>query len=119
MSRRQEEISSSPDYHGCPMVAVAAELKDTAHPASTVARRHKQDLTDFFRAEAERAGVADPDTLAAQLTIVFDGASAHSVVRAEPLGGLGLRAATALLDTAGVPCPRAFRRPDLRDHVAG
>lgn len=101
--RRQEEISGSPDYFGCPMVATAVELKDPAHPASAVARRYKQGMTDFFRAEAERAGVADPDTLAAQLTLVFDGASARSVVRAEPLDGLGLRTATALLDAADVP----------------
>ncbi|MFT7838495.1 hypothetical protein Q5530_20340 [Saccharothrix sp. BKS2] len=79
------------------------ELKDPGHPANAVARRFKQGLTDFFAAEARAAGVADPDTLAAQLTVVFDGASDCAVVRAEPLAGLGVRTATALLDAAGVP----------------
>ncbi|MGW4110802.1 TetR/AcrR family transcriptional regulator [Actinosynnema sp. NPDC004786] len=100
--RAQDELSDRPDYRGCPLVATATELKDAAHPANAVARRHKQDLTDFFAAEARAAGVADPDTLAAQLTVVFDGASARAVVRAEPLGGLGVATATALLDAAGL-----------------
>ncbi|MGM1059365.1 TetR/AcrR family transcriptional regulator [Saccharothrix sp. Mg75] len=99
--RRQDELSGQPTYHGCPMVATAAELKDAAHPANTVARRHKRALTDFFAAELRAAGVADPEALAAQLTLVFDGASAHAVLRAAPLAGLGTRTAEALLDAAG------------------
>lgn len=99
---RQEELSGLPGYQGCPFVATAVELKDPEHPASVVARRNKDALTGFFRAEAERGGANDPETLARQLTVVFDGASSHSVVQAHPLGGLAVTMATTLMDAAGL-----------------
>jgi hypothetical protein len=81
---------------------VAIELKNAAHPGSVVARRFKQELTDFFESEAAAAGARDPELLAQQLTIVFDGASARAVVRAQALAGVGVTTAAALLDAAGV-----------------
>jgi AcrR family transcriptional regulator len=99
---RQEELSASGDHLGCPFVSTAVELKDPQHPASVVARRFKLRLTDFFQREAEAGRARDPETLAQQLTIVFDGASARSVVRAQALAGVGISTATALLDAAGL-----------------
>ncbi|GAA1096547.1 TetR/AcrR family transcriptional regulator [Kitasatospora arboriphila] len=99
---RLEELSRAEDYRGCPFLAVQVELKDGAHPASAVAARVKQALTDFFRAEAERGGAADPALVARQLTLVFDGASARAGAAGESLAGLVVPTATALLDAAGV-----------------
>ncbi|MGW3248081.1 TetR/AcrR family transcriptional regulator, partial [Streptomyces sp. NPDC001070] len=79
----------------------AFELKDPGHPASIVARRFKDALTDFFRTEARRGGARDPELLARQLTIAFDGSSSRTVVQDQPLGGLAVATATALLDAAG------------------
>jgi AcrR family transcriptional regulator len=98
-----EEQSTAPDFRGCPFVAAAVEVKSPEHPASVVARRHKDALTSYFEAEAERAGAADPATLAKQLTIAFDGASARAVVQARPLDGLAVSTAGVLLTQAGVP----------------
>jgi AcrR family transcriptional regulator len=97
-----EEQSTAPDFRGCPFVAAAVEVKSPEHPASAVARRHKDALTAYFEAESRRAGAADPATLAKQLTIAFDGASARAVVQAAPLDGLALSTASALLTQAGV-----------------
>lgn len=99
---RLEELSGRAEYQGCPFVATAVELKDPEHPASVVARRHKDELTEFFRAEAERGGANDPQSLARQLTVVFDGASARSVVQAEGLNGLAVTMATTVMDAAGL-----------------
>jgi AcrR family transcriptional regulator len=99
---RLEELAGRPDYRGCPLVATAIEVKDPDHPASEVARRRKQEMTTFFQRQAERGDARDPETLAQQLTMVFDGASARAVVRAEPLKGLAVTTATALLDAAGM-----------------
>jgi hypothetical protein len=99
---RQDEVLADANYLGCPFVSVAIELKNAAHPGSVVARRFKQELTDFFESEAAAAGARDPELLAQQLTIVFDGASARAVVRAQALAGVGVATATALLDAAGV-----------------
>ncbi|WP_370076656.1 TetR/AcrR family transcriptional regulator [Streptacidiphilus sp. MAP12-16] len=97
-----ESVSGSPGYQGCPFVATAVELKDPEHPASVVARHFKDALTGFFREEAQRAGAPDPELLARQLTVVFDGSSARTVVQAQPLDGLAVATATVLLDAAGV-----------------
>ncbi|WP_406472089.1 TetR/AcrR family transcriptional regulator [Streptomyces sp. NBC_01615] len=99
---RLESLSRSPDYRGCPLVATALELKDPRHPASVVARRFKDRLTDHFREEAGRADAPDPEQLARQLTVAFDGSSVQAVVQGHPLDGLALATATALLDTAGM-----------------
>ncbi|WP_153346508.1 TetR/AcrR family transcriptional regulator [Nocardia aurantia] len=103
-----EHLEPIQQFRGCPYVAAAVQLKSPEHPASVVARRHKDGLTAFFRYEAERAGAHDPDLLARRLTLVFDGASARSVVQAHPLDGLSIETATILLDAAGVrdPLPR-------------
>jgi len=68
---------------GCPFVGAATELKDPDHPASRVAREQKVALTDYFAGLASAGGASDPDLLALQLTLVFDGASAFAVVRGE------------------------------------
>jgi AcrR family transcriptional regulator len=99
---RLEALTASPDYRGCPFMGMAIELKDPQHPASQVARHFKQALTDFFSREVERGGGRDPETLARQLTMVFDGASARAVVQAEALTGLAVAMAITLLDAAGV-----------------
>ena len=70
--------------------------------ASKVARRRKDGLTSYFRYESELGGAQDPGQLAKQLTVVFDGASARSVIQARRLDGIALETATILLDAAGV-----------------
>ncbi|MCX5554568.1 TetR/AcrR family transcriptional regulator [Streptomyces sp. NBC_00038] len=97
-----EALSGSPTYRGCPLVATAVELKDPEHPASAVARRFKDGLTNYFHEEALRAGAPDPNQLASQLTVVFDGSSVSAVVQAQPLRGLAVTTATTLLDAAGL-----------------
>lgn len=101
--QRLEAIEPEQHYLGCPFVATAVELKSPDHPASLVARRQKNSLTAFFHHEAERAGAIDPELLARQLTLVFDGASARSVVQAQDLDRLATTTAAALLDLAGIP----------------
>lgn len=95
---RQDRMAADGNFLGCPFVSAAVELKNPEHPGSVVARHFKQQLTDFFRAELVAAGAKDPGALAVQLTMVFDGASARAVVRAQTLAGIGTTTAAALLD---------------------
>ncbi|MGC4937328.1 TetR/AcrR family transcriptional regulator [Kribbella sp. DT2] len=99
---RQDEIAAAVDFQGCPFVSTATELKNPEHPGSVVARHFKQALTDFFRAELSRTHAEDPDILAIQLTMVFDGAGARAVVRAQPLQNVGVVLAATVLQAAGV-----------------
>jgi AcrR family transcriptional regulator len=99
---RLEAASAGPGFEGCPFVNTAIELKDPTHPASRVARRFKQRLTDFFAQQATLGGAADPATLAKQLTVVFDGSATRVVVHAAALDGLSVLTAATLLDAAGM-----------------
>ncbi|MFF7864981.1 TetR/AcrR family transcriptional regulator [Streptomyces qaidamensis] len=95
-----ESQSGMPEFHGCPFLAAQIELKDQSHPASRVARQVKENLTAFFRAEAEQGGASDPALLARQLSLVFDGASARAGIGADRLAGLIAPTVTTLLDAA-------------------
>jgi AcrR family transcriptional regulator len=99
---RVESQAGAPEFRGCRYLAVQIELKDQTHPASRVAHQIKADLTAFFRAEAERGGASDPDLLARQLILVFDGASARAGIQADNLAGLIAPTVVTLLDAAGM-----------------
>lgn len=92
--------AADPAFRGCPYLSAEIELKDSDHPASRVARQVKADLTAYFRAEAAQGGASDPDLLARQLTLVFDGASARAGIGAEHLDGLLAPTVAVLLDAA-------------------
>ncbi|MFE7724166.1 TetR/AcrR family transcriptional regulator, partial [Nocardia rhizosphaerihabitans] len=99
---RLEHLERAHEFRGCPFIAAAIQVKSPEHPASRVARRQKDKLTSFFQYEAGRGGAPDPVMLARQLTVVFDGASAQSVVQAKDLDGLAIATAGILLDAAGL-----------------
>ncbi|WP_329331515.1 TetR/AcrR family transcriptional regulator [Streptomyces sp. NBC_00663] len=95
-----EAQAGTPDFQGCRYLVVQIELKDPTHPASQVAHRVKETLTAFFRTEAAQGGASDPDLLARQLILVFDGASARAGIKADTQAGLTAPTVTALLDAA-------------------
>ena len=99
---RAEAQAGEPDFQGCRYLVAQIELKNPDHPASRVARRVKANITAFFRAEAERGGARDPELLARQLILVFDGASARAGIKADTQGGLIAPTVATLLDAAGV-----------------
>ncbi|MEV0643252.1 TetR/AcrR family transcriptional regulator [Streptomyces sp. NPDC050619] len=99
---RLELQSGAAEFRGCRYLAVQIELKDQAHPASQVAHQIKANLTAFFRSEAEQGGASDPDLLARQLILVFDGASARAGIQADNLTGLIAPTVAALLGAAGM-----------------
>ena len=93
--------AQTPEFHGCPFVSVATELKDREHPASVAALGYKLELNAFFEEQARLAGAKDPEALGVQLTMMFDGVSAHSVVRGEA-SPAARSAVEALLAAQGV-----------------
>jgi AcrR family transcriptional regulator len=99
---RLEEAATSEGYCGCPFLAAQVELKDPEHVASRVAAQGKQELVDFFAAEAARGGVANPGLLARRLTLVYDGAAARAGIKADDLAGLAVTTAALVMDAAGL-----------------
>jgi AcrR family transcriptional regulator len=94
--------AGAPGFRGCRYLAVQIELKDRRNPASRVARRIKGNLLKFFHTEAEQGGVSDPDLLARQLILIFDGASARAGIGVDNLKGLIAPTVATLLDSASL-----------------
>jgi AcrR family transcriptional regulator len=63
-----------PNYRGCPQINVAAEFPEIDHPARKVAAAHKRQMRQRLKGIAERLGVARPDELAGQLSLLINGA---------------------------------------------
>jgi AcrR family transcriptional regulator len=94
--------TASEEFRGCPFVNTATELADPGHPARRVARDYKLRLRDYFARQAERGHAADPQRLADQLIVVFDGAIVQAVMNTGRDTEAAQSAAAALLDAQGV-----------------
>jgi AcrR family transcriptional regulator len=66
------------NYRGCPQLNVAAEFPDLDHPARAVATAHKKELRRRLRDLAVRLRAKRPDELAAQLSLLINGAFVSS-----------------------------------------
>ena len=85
-------------YRGCPFVNTATELADPGRVARQVARDYKLRLREYFAGQAERGHADDPQRLADQLVIIFDGAIVQAVMGTGRHADAALTAAAALLD---------------------
>ena len=94
--------TASEKFRGCPFVNTATELADPGHPARQVARDYKLRLRDSFARLAERGRAADPQLLADQLIVIFDGAIVQAVMGTGRRADAAQTAAAALLDAQGV-----------------
>lgn len=72
---------TSQRFRGCPFMNASLELADPGHPARAVAARHKRATRDHFATLTVELGVADPEGLADQLALLFDGAIAQAQMR--------------------------------------
>ncbi|MDM7855950.1 TetR/AcrR family transcriptional regulator [Cellulomonas alba] len=94
---------TAPDYRGCAFVRASAE-SDGDDVAMQTSREFRGWLVDLLVGLARDAGASDPDTLARQLVMVYDGAGLG--VRMDRNGESGrqaVAAARALVDVGLAP----------------
>jgi len=96
----QAALFARPDYHGCPFNRATAEARPGS-AAYDVPRAYRRWLRGFLRDLAAAAGAPDPDLLAGQIHLLYDGA----MMAASLDGDAGVTAASraaaeALLDAA-------------------
>jgi AcrR family transcriptional regulator len=66
---------SQDDFRGCHFIQAGSELTDPEHPAVIVMQRHRTWVKDLFAELCEALGAPDPAVLAAQLLMLYDGAT--------------------------------------------
>ena len=95
---------ADPDFYGCIFINAAVEYSEPGHPINACAREFKTLLRGFAREQAEAGGAADPETLADQIALLFEGATTVAQVSARP------DAATTAKAIAAPLIDQAFRR---------
>jgi len=107
---RLERLVADGSFRGCPYVNAVTELGDPKHPAGKIAVQFKEQRRLWYRALLERLAAKNPDDLATQLQILFEGALASALVRGDPALARSARdAAEVLLAAAGVSGSRISR----------
>ena len=90
-----------PDFYGCIFVNAAVEYSEPGHPINTCAREFKTLLRGFALEQAQAGGAADPEALADQIALLFEGATTVAQVSARPDAATTAKAiATQLIDQA-------------------
>jgi AcrR family transcriptional regulator len=89
-----------PDYHGCPFIAAAAEAP-AGGLVDAETRAFRRDIHALFSELAAGAGASDPDTLATQLQMIYDGAgNAARIAHGEATAAPARAMVTVVLDAA-------------------
>lgn len=98
-------------WRGCPFVNAVTELGHSVPGAREIAAGFKEGRRASFQILLERAGAANPASLAAQLMLLVDGAIAAALVSGDAAAARTAReAAAVLLAAAGITVPPAAGR---------
>ena len=102
------------DFRGCPFVNAVTELAEDCKTARDIAVRYKEERRQHIASLLGRAGAADPDGLASQIALLFEGAIATMLVRQDPAVATQARdAASVLMRPGGLEGLRATAAGDL------
>jgi AcrR family transcriptional regulator len=100
---RLERGFASKGFRGCPFVNAVAELGPEDQSVRKIAIAFKESRRLWFRDLLIQLGVADPEGLATQLTLLVDGSIAQDLVRNDPsMARAAKDAARVLLANAGI-----------------
>jgi AcrR family transcriptional regulator len=92
---------ADPDFYGCIFINAAVEYSEPGHPINACAREFKTLLRGFALEQAQAGGAADPEALADQIALLFEGATTVAQVSARPDAATTAKSiATQLIDQA-------------------
>jgi len=92
----QGQIFTEPDFNGCAHMTASAEARHGG-PVESANDRFRQWVRTLFTDLAREAGVADPEDLARQLHLLYDGAGVSARMDRDPSAATTARAAAAAL----------------------
>lgn len=100
----QAKLFDRPDYRGCAFVAASAETTGTASgdgPVESASAAYRSWVRELFLGIATDAGVADPQTLARRLQLVYDGSAVAARMDRDPaIGADAKESALRIFDDA-------------------
>ena len=88
-------------FRGCPFVNAVAELGEDCDSVRAIAARYKADRRRHIADLLDQAGAADPDALAGQIALLFEGAIAAMLVGQDASAAALARDAAAVLMRVG------------------
>jgi AcrR family transcriptional regulator len=98
-----ESYLSGTKYRGCPYIIFTAELTDPGHPARRLIEQLLAKRRAWFRERAAEAVLRDPELVAEELDLIFDGALASGAKRGDPVAArTALRLARTIVAGARV-----------------
>ena len=92
----QGQLFTEPDFNGCAHMTASAEARHGG-PIESANDRFRQWVRTLFTDLAREAGVADPEDLARQLHLLYDGAGVSARMDRDPSAATTARAAAATL----------------------
>jgi hypothetical protein len=100
----QSRTFKDPGFHGCAFARASAEASDGTS-VEEVSEAHRAWLRSLFVDLAKKAGARNPEQLARQLMLLYDGAAISAWMDHNPSAATAARSvATALVDAA-IPKP--------------
>jgi len=96
------EAAAKPDFRGCAFARASAEARPGSSVKAACDESRAWNLA-LFADLARQAGAADPDRVAQQLRLLYDGASVSAHVDASSSAALAARAMAELLLDAALP----------------
>jgi AcrR family transcriptional regulator len=100
------ERAVSPEFRGCPFINASAEGPRAETRVTAVCSDARGWLRGLFAELARALGVAEPDRLAGQLVLLYDGAMVGAAMDRDPAVVASARAAAAALLDAQAPVAR-------------
>jgi AcrR family transcriptional regulator len=97
----QGQSFTEPGFNGCAHMTANAEARHGS-PIECATNRYRQWVRTMFTDLAREAGAADPDELARQLHLLYDGAGVSARMDRDPSAATTARAAAAALFDAAV-----------------
>jgi len=85
------------DFRGCPFVNAVTELAEDCETARAIALGYKEERRRHIASLLTTAGSSNPDPLASQIALLFEGAIASMLVRQDPAVAIQARDAAAVL----------------------
>jgi len=76
-----QSMAEVPDFYGCVLMNTSVEQRDSNTLAKAVAKTFKDKLYDYFVLQGTLLEIKNPEELAEQLILLYDGCSAWIVMR--------------------------------------